>query len=161
MGDFDSYVDRSGGPDACHVWTAGHTGIRHGLNGPVGGYGAYYPRPGHQVLAHRFAYEREHGRIPDGLQTLHSCDNPPCCNVRHLSIGTGRQNRHDCESKRRHYHGEQTHTNILTEAQVLQILARLAEGARGCDLSDDFGVTRSMISRIKHRKAWKHLQESL
>ncbi|MFB9187253.1 HNH endonuclease signature motif containing protein [Dactylosporangium sucinum] len=45
------------------------------------------------LLAHRVAWEVANGQpIPDGLQVLHSCDNPPCCNPAHLSIGTQAEN---------------------------------------------------------------------
>lgn len=42
--------------------------------------------------AHRFAYEREHGPIPDGMYVDHSCWNRLCCNVEHLRLATPAQN---------------------------------------------------------------------
>ncbi len=36
------------------------------------------------VLAHRYAYEREHGRIPAALQIDHLCRNRLCVNPRHM-----------------------------------------------------------------------------
>ena len=34
------------------------------------------------------SYTLNIGRIPKGLHVLHSCNNPPCCNPKHLRTGT-------------------------------------------------------------------------
>lgn len=74
-------VDKSPGqgPNGdCHEWQ-GHR-IKWG-------YGSF--KVGRAVKkAHRVAYELEHGPIPSGMLVKHSCDNPPCCNPAHLSLGT-------------------------------------------------------------------------
>jgi hypothetical protein len=67
------------GPNGdCHEWQ-GHR-IKWG-------YGSF--KVGTSVKkAHRVAYEIANGPVPDGMMVKHSCDNPPCCNPVHLSIGT-------------------------------------------------------------------------
>ena len=55
------------------------------------GYG-YTRHEGKMRRAHRVAWERANGLIPAGLCVLHRCDNPPCCNVAHLFLGTQKIN---------------------------------------------------------------------
>ena len=66
------------------------------------GYGSIrMPNNGPLVGAHRVAYEVAHGAIPEGMCVLHTCDNPPCCNVEHLFLGTQKDNADDREAKGR------------------------------------------------------------
>jgi hypothetical protein len=81
-----------GAPDECWPWTerATHTF----------GYGSFsvgYRKVG----AHVYAYELTNGPVPDGLQVMHCCDNPPCCNAAHLSAGTSADNLRDMRDRGR------------------------------------------------------------
>lgn len=42
--------------------------------------------------AHRIAYEAFVGKIPEGMQLDHLCNNPPCVNPSHLITATSREN---------------------------------------------------------------------
>ncbi len=67
-------------------------------------------RNGKKTGAHRAAYEMEYGLIPEGMQVLHRCDNPPCVRPDHLFLGTHADNMADRSSKNRQstgsVHGE-------------------------------------------------------
>jgi hypothetical protein len=91
-----SRIDRSGGPDACWPWV----GSRNGGYGRTH-VGSRSDGTRKQARAHRISYEIANGPIPDGLNVLHKCDNPPCCNPSHLFLGTQMDNYRDMESKGR------------------------------------------------------------
>ena len=58
-------------------------------------------------LAHRIAWELVFKYIPEGMQVLHSCDNPGCVRPSHLFLGTQKDNMVDMMKKGRHkgHHG--------------------------------------------------------
>ena len=58
------------------------------------------------VYAH--AYEHWVQPIPKGLCVLHKCDNPPCCNPKHLFLGTRADNCNDRDSKGRNWMANRT-----------------------------------------------------
>ena len=55
--------------------------------------------------AHRVVYEATVGPAPDGMVLAHSCDNPPCVNVEHLTPMTQEQNLSDMTDKGRRSYG--------------------------------------------------------
>lgn len=88
-------VDASAGPDGCWLYT----GFRK-----WDGYG--WLQRGHaatrrSLTAHRYAWILTKGSPGAGLQVLHRCDNPPCCNPAHLFLGTHADNMADRSAKGR------------------------------------------------------------
>ena len=69
-------------PFGCHVWTAAKD---------ADGYGRYWLGE-RAVAAHRFAYERTKGIIPEGMQVDHICRGRACVNPDHLQLVTPQQN---------------------------------------------------------------------
>lgn len=55
------------------------------------GYGVLV-RDGRRVYAHRDAYEKYYGPIPEGLEIDHLCMNPPCYRPDHLEAVTHAEN---------------------------------------------------------------------
>ena len=65
------------------------------------GYGMFNAEPGRNVRAHRFAYERWVGPIPDGMTLDHTCEVKACVNPAHLEPVTVEENRRRYHARRR------------------------------------------------------------
>jgi hypothetical protein len=109
------------------------------------------------IGAHRVSYELHVGPIPDGLFILHSCDNRPCVNPKHLRPGTFEDNMKDRQDRLRTPHGEGKKQSKLTDEKVRQIRRSAAEGVDDKELAQRFGVTPSNIYAVRIRKTWKHV----
>lgn len=121
------------------------------------GYGQFWFKR-KVFLAHRIAWTLANGAIPDRLLVLHKCDNPLCCNVDHLFLGTHRDNTSDMIAKGRIARGANKNETILTDETVKQIKRLLTDENLTQDvIAKMFGVTRSTISLIKRNRTWKHV----
>lgn len=149
MDRFWSKVDKSGGEDACWVWTGAKIGR---------GYGGI-KIAGKMLVAHRVSYEMANDEIPDGLFVCHTCDNPICVNPRHLFAGTPADNMQDKERKNRGNHAKGTDNGAsrLSEADVLRIRAMLAEGWTSRAIAKVYGIAPQTVGRIKRRETWIHI----
>ena len=70
--------------ETCWLWIAA---LNRGY-GVLGSGGKY----GHNIFAHRFAYELVHGTIPYRLEIDHLCRNTRCVNPHHLEAVSHREN---------------------------------------------------------------------
>lgn len=148
------------GPDECWPWTA--------CKLPPYGYGQINDH-GRARLASHVCWELHFGPIPDGMDVLHSCDNPPCVNPAHLFLGTDADNTADKMAKGRHRYGlgkrygnervppkgEEHGMSKMTAAQVIEI--RQMRGTQRA-IGDHFGITQAQVSNIKLRKHWKEVR---
>lgn len=142
---FSEKVKRSG-PDDCWEWQASCN---------PNGYG-HLRAAGRDLLAHRISYVLEHGPIPVGLVVMHSCDNPPCCNPAHLSVGTHADNAADKVAKGRSPRliGEASGRAKLTKAEATAIRAARAAGESCEPIGARYGIDPAHVSRIAtgHRR---------
>lgn len=141
---FWPHVDKQPSENGCWLWT-GHTSD--------GRYGAIKVRQ-KAYSTHRMSWILHYGPIPDGLDVLHKCDNTRCVRPDHLFLGTPLANAQDRSQKGR--------TRVpkgikLTEQNVLDIRAALAQGASLKSQAEQYRVDVSLICAIKKGKAWRRL----
>jgi len=91
------------GDDECWNWQACRTGAK-----ALGWYGRFALRK-RRFYAHRVAWCLARGfpvdYLTDRLAVMHTCDNPTCCNPRHLELGTQLENIQDMIRKSRNRSG--------------------------------------------------------
>jgi hypothetical protein len=80
--------------DGCWKWIGGTTSFGYGVV-------EISRNPRRRTQAHRVSWELHYGPIPDGMDVLHSCDNPPCTRPDHLFLGTALDNQQDAINKKR------------------------------------------------------------
>lgn len=135
-------------PGGCWIWT-----------GPVNNNG--YGRIDGKTYAHRVSYELHHGPIPPGMSVMHSCDNPPCVNPEHLSLGTHAENMADAATKgrmsnrKRGQVGERHPHAKLTWSQIREIRVQAEAGVKQADLARLHQVSKATIWRIVTGKMWR------
>jgi len=142
-------VDRRGADD-CWEWTAALNEHGYGVMRPEG------RRTGPTIKAHRVSLSLA-GVDIDGLVIRHSCDNPPCVNPAHLSVGTKADNSADMVARGRSPRGSRSGASKLTERQVAEIRARQAAGELHRVLAADYGVSRATITNIVTGRTWRHV----
>ena len=87
-------VDSSAGSEGCWPWTGARS---------TRGYGSMcYKNRIWRVP--RLAWTLTYGSIPAGYHVCHHCDNPLCVNMKHLFLGTNRDNALDRARKGRNPH---------------------------------------------------------
>lgn len=151
-------VDMTMGEDNCWTWT-GATDRQ--------GYGRF--RTGRtrnsSMLAHRVAYGLTTGTNPEAV--CHFCDNPSCCNPKHLFGGTRADNNRDMTRKRRHaaHIGTQNHVQgtrhpgaKLKEELIPEIRRTYQSGFHSQRaLARRYGVSQRTIAKVVNEVGWTHV----
>ena len=142
----------------CWQWDGAKTGHGYGVIGL--GVGKK------MIMAHRLSYQLHLGEIPIDLLVCHTCDNPECCNPKHLFLGSYSDNMQDCKAKGRFSNppinnrfGTANHMFRLNDAVIGQIkleyskLPLVKSGKRKklgavAELASKFGIHKSYLQII-------------
>jgi hypothetical protein len=125
------------------------------------GYGTFNPKSKILIKAHRFSWALSYGKIPDGMGVLHKCDNPSCCNPRHMFLGTPTDNDLDRDQKGRQARGERSGNSKLKESDIIEIRKLYDMGYSQEKISIQFGVSQTTISSIMTGRTWFHNTASI
>lgn len=158
----DKMTDQEWNGTKCWIWRAGTGYFDYG----------HFSYNHKAIPAHRASWLMFNGDIPGGLFVLHHCDIPACVNPGHLFLGTQADNMADMVAKQRSATGLRNGKSLypekiprgekhpmcrLTEAQVLEIRSRMANGENRFSLAVEFGMAPVTIWAIHRRRIWRHL----
>ena len=145
---FWSYVDKTGGPNACWPWMRGNFSE---------GYGCVVWED-KTVGSHVVAFTLHNGAPKPGMKVLHACDNKPCCNPHHLYEGDGKQNVKDALDRGQHIKGSKHVLAKLVEQDVLDIRHQYDHKLKSqSEMAREYNVSVQLIYQVVHRKTWKHV----
>ncbi len=161
----ERFFEKVAPPDerGCWLWTA--------AKNPQG-YGVLRISGRRNWLAHRLSWVLHRGPIPDGAGyhgtcVLHRCDVTSCVNPGHLWLGTNADNIADKVAKGRQSHGGgspksglrgEAHLCAKLTADDVREIRRRWPAETPTDLAPAFGVLRSAIYHVVHRRTWKHIE---
>lgn len=114
---------------------------------------------GKRVLVHRIVCELVNGYPPSiNCEAAHLCGNGHlgCCNARHLTWKTHKENCGDRAIHGTQKYGETCSYSLLNDYKVTEIL-KLKGVERVTSLAKRFGVSHSTICKIHSRGTWKHI----
>lgn len=110
-----------------------------------------------EFVASRLIYAVVHKLDPGQKIVCHTCDNPPCCNPKHLFLGTFQQNVKDSVAKKRHsslIKGSAKVQALVNEEIVKEM--RLSFLSKQ-ELAEKYNIGISNVYRILTKRSWKHV----
>lgn len=140
-------------PSGCLEWTGARA---------KSGYGSVRLPVNRFESAHRIAYRAAYGSIPDGMVVMHKCDNPPCMEPTHLTLGTHADNALDMVRKGRARPGEPRRgpdwlPPRFSVEQVESLRAEYAEGGITYErMAEREGVSTVTIARLVRGDSYRH-----
>lgn len=150
---FWSKVDRSD-TDSCWLWTGARVSAGYGQ---IRAEAPSRDRCTASVVSLEIALGR---KVVPGLFACHTCDNPPCCNPKHLYEGSISNNVRDALDRGRLIprcqEGSLNSRAILTESDIPSIRARIAGGETNTSIAKSYGLHHATISAIRRGKSWNN-----
>jgi hypothetical protein len=133
---FWAKVDKRG-EDECWEWKAARSKANYGsFDGCFG-----------TAAAHRIAWMlANNAEVPPGMVMMHLCDNPPCCNPKHLRPGTYAENATDRAAKDR---GRRPSVTNVTYDQAMAYRERIIKGELNqSEVAAETGLSLDVVSRM-------------
>jgi len=134
------------------------TGVRYFTPSPSGKSRKYKKvllrNPDKQHLVHRLVLEAFVGPRPDNCEARHLDGDPSNNRLDNLAWGTKAENEADKVKHGTLLCGTANPASKLTEVDVLYIRA---SNERQVDLAKIYGVSQAVISAVRLRKIWKHV----
>jgi hypothetical protein len=127
----------------CREWQGYRDNCGYGSTSRKRGDGKWGGRTAHSV-----AWESVNGPVLEGMEVCHRCDNRACIEIRHLYLGTHRQNMADMAAKGRAVHGAAHPKTVLQPDDVEKIRERLKAGESQRSIARSYGVTLRPIGQI-------------
>lgn len=142
------------------------------------GYGVLKHKSGKNIIASRISCFLAHGSPPHtSAKSLHSCDNPSCCNPLHLRWGSSQDNVNDAKSRNRHVNppdtrsnpewnakrlasmpkGERVHNQSITEELARKIFRLHMEHFNVTQISNAIGKPKHVVADVCRGRSWQHL----
>lgn len=141
----DRFWSKVNKTDGCWLWTGATLGR------PTHKYGQFTTQaaPGKQAhhYAHRVSWALAHGSVPDDMSVCHHCDVTLCVRPDHLFLGTQIDNMRDASAKGR-LHVQRPRRQIVTDAQVEEMIGLVQAGQKQCDVATQYGVSQTFVSLL-------------
>ena len=163
-----SFYEGSG--DSCWEWK--------GPKNKSQGYGVLFLNQNKEngrrmvMSAHRYAYIKYFGEIPEEKCVMHSCDNPCCTNPAHLKIGTWADNNADRSAKGRsgsrvytqeqksqyheRFHGQNNPISKLTDATARAVKYAHPD-LTGRAVVALYGISKVTANNVRAGRSWQHV----
>lgn len=109
--------------------------------------------PVHQLILLTFV-----GPMPEGQETRHLDGSRNNNSLGNLCYGTRKRNAEDAVFHGVQPRGERHGGSKISEEQAKEIIRLRAEGVRGIELAERFGVSEGLISMILNGKIWTYLE---
>jgi hypothetical protein len=105
--------------------------------------------------AHRYAFQTHYDLpLPSRLVVRHDCDNPLCCNPRHLRIGTPAENAMDASLRSRR-------SQAKLNADKVRAIRGAAPTVQTKTLAAQFGISETLAHYVRTRQRWNHVADTV